>query len=490
MVRGAPLRCRVVQREPHFHFFGVPVYVHPIHFVIGGLLGWMRHGGLNASAAIYIGLVFVGVLLHEMGHALTARRFGLEPFVELVGWGGLTHFGPGRMLSAGQSILVAFAGPAVGLALGGGVWLWLTYSTLPLPPLVSIALGDFVWVNFGWAIFNLVPIFPLDGGLILRSSLEKFFGIRGVRWAHLISLVLAALLVALSIPLMAIFMIAMFGQLVFVNWQHFQAAGRWIDRVKPGKPKVSVTPVAAPRGSAREAASAATLDAELQRGWQALEDGRPLMVRMIAESLLLRVETDDQRFEVIHLLAWGRLLAGDPRAAKNALSLLPKDKLPDALLEGAVRLEVGEAEQAVPLLAEGIRGRSDDFVASRLGKAVASSGHVEPVAKLLEDEIAAKEVGPRAFQVVVADLFTARRYEAAVELGQLVFARFGMGADAFNVACALGKASRADEALAWLDKAVDAGLKDPSVLDTDADLSDVRALPGFQAVREKAGLGS
>ncbi len=477
-----------MQREPHFHFLGVPVFVQPMHFLIAALLGWMRHGGLNASAAIYVVLVFVGVLLHEMGHALVGRRFGLDPFVELVGWGGLTHWGPGRMLTPGQSILMAFAGPAVGLALGGGLWLWYVNVPIPMHRLLHLAIGDFIWVNFGWALFNLLPIFPLDGGLIMRSALEKFFGIRGVRWAHLVSLILAIGLVALSLPLMAIFMMAMFGQLALVNWQAYRLAGQWIDKVKPMKSRISATPVEPARGSARETATRATLDAELQRGWQALEDGRPLMVRMIAESLLLRVDSDAQRFEVIHLLGWGRLLGGDARAARNALALLPKDKLPDALLEGAIRLELGEAEAAVPLLAEGIRGRSDDFVASRLGKAVALSGKVEPVSRLLEDQAAANEIGARSFQVVVSDLFASRRYEAASDVGQLLFARFGQGADAFNVACALGKASRADEALVWVEKAIDAGLKDPKVLDTDADLADVRALPGFQTVRAKAGL--
>jgi Zn-dependent protease len=476
-----------VQREPHFHFFGVPVFVEPLHFLVSALFGYMQYG-LAASMAIWVVLVFVGVLLHEMGHALVGRRFGLDPYVTLNGWGGLTHWLGGRLLTPGQSVMVSFAGPAVGLALGGGVWAWYLFAPITLPPLAQSAVTDFIWINFGWALFNLLPIFPLDGGQISKALFEKFLGIRGVRWSHLLSLVLAAGMVALALPLRAIFLMLMFGQLAFLNWQLFKLAGQWVDKIKPTKPRVVATAVPPARGSAREAASVATLEAEIQRGWQALEDGRPLMVRMIGESLLLRVESDAHRYEVIHLLAWGRLLAGDARAARNALGLLPKNKLPDALLEGATRLELGEASEAVPLLAEGIRGRSDDFVASRLAKAVALSGRVEPVGALLEDEAAAKEIGARPFQLVVAELFGAKRYAPAAELGQLLFARFGHGADAFNVACSLGKASRADEALVWLDKALDAGLKDPKVLDTDADLADVRALPGFQAVRDKAGL--
>ncbi|GAB4211039.1 MAG: hypothetical protein OHK0013_32340 [Sandaracinaceae bacterium] len=478
-----------MQREPHFHFFGVPVFVEPLHFLVSALFGYVQYG-LSASMAIWVALVFVGVLLHEMGHALVGRRFGLEPFVTLNGWGGLTHWLGGRLLTPGQSVMVSFAGPAVGLALGGGVWAWYVFAPVSLPPTASSAVVDFIWINFGWALFNLLPIFPLDGGQISKALFEKFFGIRGVRWSHLLSLVLAVGLVALALPLRAIFLMLMFGQLAFLNWQLFKLAGQWVDKMKPTRPRGVVTSVPPGRGSAREAASIATLEAEIQRGWQALEDGRPLMVRMIAEPLLLRVESDAHRYEVIHLLAWGRLLAGDARAAKNALGLLPKGKLADALLEGAIRLELGEADEAVPLLAEGIRGRADDFVASRLAKAVALSGRTAPVVALLEDEAAAKEVGARPFQLVVADVFAARRYTSAAELGQLLFARFGQGADAFNVACALGRAGRPDEALVWLDKALEAGLADPSVLDTDADLADVRALPGFRAVREKAGLGA
>ena len=112
-----------VHREPHFHFFGVPVHVEPFHLIIAGLFGYMRHRDLAGSTfisavLIYVGMQFSAVLLHEMGHALVGRRFGLEPYVSLTGMGGLTSWLSARLLTPGQSILVSFAGPAVGLALG------------------------------------------------------------------------------------------------------------------------------------------------------------------------------------------------------------------------------------------------------------------------------------------------------------------------------------------------------------------------------------
>ena len=479
-----PLRhyARRVQRTAHFHFFGVPVHVGPIHLVIAALFGYFRHQDFLPGIAIYVVMQFVAVLLHEMGHALVGRRFGLEPFVSLTGMGGLTSWLTSRLLTPGQSILVSFAGPAVGLALGGGALLWANNAHVVLPQLAQIALDDFIWVNFGWAIFNLLPTFPLDGGLIMKAVFEKFLGMRGARVTHIISMLVAGAIAALGLLARSPFMAIMFAQIAWLNWQHYRVASTWVERVKP---RVVATPV-----GGRDVGRAPSIDDELQRGWQALEEGRPVTVRMIGEALLLRAEKEAQRYEVIHLLAWGRLLSGDAPAAKNALSLLPTNKLPDALLEGAVKLELGQAEQAVPLLVEGIRGRSDDFVASRLAKAVALSGNVKPVLALLEQEAAAKEVGARPFQLVTSELFDARRFPAANDVGQLVFARFGQANDAFNVACTLGKLERLDEALSWLEKALDAGLSDPRMIDTDADLAALRTRPEFEALRAKAGLAS
>jgi hypothetical protein len=91
---------------------------------------------------------------------------------------------------------------------------------------------------------------------------------------------------------------------------------------------------------------------------------------------------------------------------------------------------------------------------------------------------------------VVNEVFYAGHHAAAAELGELLFARFGQANDAFNVACSLGRAGRPSEAITWLEKAIDAGLADPTVLDTDADLAPVRALPAFDALRSRAGLSA
>src|SRR5690606_29468442 len=155
------------------------------------------------------------------GHAFAGRAFGLEPQIELMGFGGLTRFPAGRALSPGRSILVSAAGPAVGIAIGG-VTLLVGKLLVPdlLPAIASIGDGGFdlghlspglasgyveyaalavIWVNLGWGALNLLPMMPLDGGNILASALSLVSPTQGRIAARG-----ASLLVALGIALWAL----------------------------------------------------------------------------------------------------------------------------------------------------------------------------------------------------------------------------------------------------------------------------------------------
>ena len=102
-----------------FRLFGIPMLVDWWFWMIAILLS----GGASASDAndwarvLVIALViFVSVMVHELGHAFTGRKFGAEPAIKLHGFGGST-FLPGAHFTRGQSILVSAAGPAAGLFL-------------------------------------------------------------------------------------------------------------------------------------------------------------------------------------------------------------------------------------------------------------------------------------------------------------------------------------------------------------------------------------
>lgn len=462
--------------SPHFTLFGIPIRVHGAFWLSALIIGYLGFGRSPLAIAIWVPIMFLGILLHEMGHALMLKRFRVPSEVHLVGMGGLTQYVPGRLTHL-RSFLVSFAGPAVGLVLGG-----LSYAVerfVPLPGIASVALMMWKFVNLGWALFNLLPIVGLDGGHMMLAALDRFFGMRGQRGAFLISVIVACAIVAFALAERDWWIVFLMLQLAVQNYRAWQMQSAWSeglrDRSRRAEPRRSVPP-------------AAPVEPDLRAAWAALEEGDARTVRRLAESLVSRVREDDDRYQVAHLLAWGKLLTGDPEGALHALRMLPRGKLPDALLEGAILLETGRPAQAVKPLAEAIVDRNDDFVATRLARAVAGSARFDEVIALLSSREKAEAIGARALQIVVNESFYAGHHESAARLGELLFERFGQASDAFNVACSLGRAGRPGDALPWLERAIEAGLADPSVLDTDADLAPVRELPAFRELRERAGL--
>lgn len=218
-----------------FEWLGIPVQVKPEHFLISALFGFMQHRFNVVSVLLYIPIVFTGVLLHEMGHALAGRRFGERPFVELNGWGGLTYWRLGRAFSRGRSMFVSFAGPLVGIVIGSLTLLVNAYLPMSTPTLLRVTLADIAFVNLGWALFNLVPIYPLDGGKIARDVFGHFIGTRGDAWSHASSIGVGVLLIALALLGNQIFVVIMIGQLVYMNWQQLQVSGPLFKK----KPKVA-----------------------------------------------------------------------------------------------------------------------------------------------------------------------------------------------------------------------------------------------------------
>lgn len=231
----------------NFEWRGIAVLVRPEHLLISALFGYMSFG-LSVSALVHIPIVFSGVLLHEMGHALAGRRFGERPFVELNGWGGLTHWLKGRAFTRGQSVFVAFAGPLVGIVVGITALVVNMFLPPGTPPLLLVTIGDIAFVNLGWALFNLVPIYPLDGGKIARDLFGHFLGTRGAAWSHASSVAVGVVLIALALFARQFFVVLLMGQLTWQNWQALRAAGPLFRRASAPKATASRVSTKKPHG--------------------------------------------------------------------------------------------------------------------------------------------------------------------------------------------------------------------------------------------------
>jgi Zn-dependent protease len=168
---------------------------------------------------------FASILLHELGHAVQARRDGMEiDGITLWLFGGVARFA-GMFPSAGAEFRIAVAGPAVSLILGGAFVGAAFVPWLPEPVgAVSAWLG---FINLALLAFNLLPALPLDGGRMLRAGLWRWKGdLRSAtRLAAGGGRVISYMLIGLGIALFLFQGIFSGVWLAFVGWFLLQAAG-------------------------------------------------------------------------------------------------------------------------------------------------------------------------------------------------------------------------------------------------------------------------
>lgn len=240
----------------NFRLFGIPVSIHPMSWlllaVLGGAFG-VSDGDDLSRVAVFVAAGMLCLLVHEFGHALAGRATGaVVEGIEVAGLGGSTQFAllpPQRW----AYVLVVLAGPVASLLLGGvlgvvfglqlgNVWAGVRYAYLmpwmdTLPPALQqeLLLGLYthdmlpfvqhaytlgMLICFWWSVFNLLPVFPLDGGKLLGSLLNNY----------LVPCVLG-LIICSGLGVWALldgqwFNMMILGYLGFINWQYLRVFRR------------------------------------------------------------------------------------------------------------------------------------------------------------------------------------------------------------------------------------------------------------------------
>lgn len=193
------------ERTPYdlrFRLLGFPVRIHPWFWLGSVLLGASALDLGIQFLLLWVLVVFVSILVHELGHALAFRWYGADSDVVLYAFGGLaipSHNISGRW----RRIAVALAGPGAGFVLCGIVYGsneafdWVLRSNSPE---VIFLYFQLVFVNLVWGVFNLLPVFPLDGGQVCRELCGmKWSPTRATRVSLKISFGVALAVVAWSI---------------------------------------------------------------------------------------------------------------------------------------------------------------------------------------------------------------------------------------------------------------------------------------------------
>jgi stage IV sporulation protein FB len=237
-----------------FRVAGIPVRVHPLFWLMALILG--AQGKPGPELLIWVAVVFVSILAHELGHAFMSRYFGQSARIALYLMGGLTisessayglNSGRRRSSTASSQILVSVAGPGAGFLLAGVLvavifaagsqvsldWVgWLpALSPELVPPLsearyMDVVLTDLLWVNMFWGLVNLLPIYPLDGGQIAREILVSRDRWKGTAQALWLSVFAGAGMALFGLVQMhSIFTALFFGSLAASSYQALRQTG-------------------------------------------------------------------------------------------------------------------------------------------------------------------------------------------------------------------------------------------------------------------------
>ena len=413
-----------------FRVLGIPVRVEAGLLVTTLILGASRLRSAE-SFATWLCVVFVSILVHELGHALVGRRFGLTPDIRLYGWGGLTSWTAGEPPSRARSLLISLAGPAVGIALGVACHL-AKAAAPPDAARIQGVLGDFVWASGIWGAVNLAPVLPLDGGNALQAVLGMIAPARAEQGARLVSaiagLAAGAFAFVYGQPLTA----------VFAAWLGVDSARRFVEARREARDEPLIARCAP--------AFSAAIDAD---------DGES--VAAIAEQALREARTDRGRTWIVENLAVGRAMAGSIAQAVAALSLSPPSAPPSARIEGFIvrtavagrKSELAAAAGAdveTVLLGTSPGARDDEDVWAR-------------AASLLQEQSEAEIDAVHFARAREAAEILGRDRDAA-RLGEALLERAPDPDLAFVVACAWARAGEAGHAAELAERAAALGFRD------------------------------
>ena len=419
-------------------------------FLVTAILGQARPGGLVLA---WIAVVFVSILAHELGHAFAFRAFGDDPRITLHALGGLTH--STKALPLAKDLATSVAGSLTGLLLLGIPAYAVRAALDPLASgdlTVWVILSDLVWVNLWWSLLNLLPILPLDGGLVARRLLLHTLGHRGERAALVLSIAVAGVGAAFALAAGFPFLVIYASLFVARDGWHL-----WRRRDDTSRERI------------REAR-------------RLLEGGQRARAQEILERTSSDASTPSVREEAASPLAWSLLEDGRFSDAKDVIEGPASWTGMAVIVGGVLHVLDGSVADGAQMVAvwwlANPRHSLGDMIVGHLARCGAVPAVVDQLLAAEGDEAGAHVA------VLQAELHFGGDYLLAAEVGRRLFedGRIRPDLAAFNVACSLTRDGHLGQALDWLDRAVQSGWTDERQILEDVDLIPLQDLPRFGVI--------
>jgi Zn-dependent protease len=331
-----------------FSLAGIPVRVEPAFFVIIALLGATSFVISPWLVVSWVVIAFVSILVHELGHAMAFRAFGIQPDITLHGFGGLTS-GSGN-LSPVRHIVVSLAGPLSAVCLLGLPAVWLAATGTFESREVELMVQQAVWINVGWSVLNLLPILPLDGGHVFVSVLDLVTGGRGRRAAEIVSVAVAA-----GLALVALRYGFVFGALLAAMFAGINLTA--LSRAKSDE-----------------------LGARLHDAHRLLLAHRAPDAERLAQQVLAERPSGDTLRWASELLAWTRLWQGNLGGADEVVRRHGHAGEPSASFRAAQALAAGRTAEGVTTMAWALANDPAAPAKSLGSVAAAGAGQADAVA--------------------------------------------------------------------------------------------------------------
>jgi Zn-dependent protease len=437
---------------------GIPIKIESSFLVLSAFLAASR--GLNLSLLLeWLAVVFISVLLHELGHALVARGFGLSPQITLYSMGGLTSWSEVTEIGPPKHLAISLAGPAAGFLLGGVLFVAAPTLLRAAPSeLLTVAYHDLLWVNIGWGVFNLFPILPLDGGHVLLT-LERWLTRKQDQIiSHTISLLSSLTIICLAFTLRSWWVV------ILGIWFAYSNATFLLHRLKTSRDK--------------------KLEPKLQEAHKAITDGKLDVALDIIAEIQNKALTQWMRSEASRLLIFTLIRQKRYKQAEEELTKFYGLFGPEHYLQGMLSFEKDEMSQAIPDLKIAFDQSPDYQLGLMLSQALMAEKRYADVLDLCGHDVMSQAIWPLSINLQ-NDAFNNHEFEISGRAGALAYEQKPDPTTAYNAGCAFARASDSTQALVWLERAIASGFSNKNLLATDPDLESIRSQPGFDDILKR-----